>query len=260
MKAPQVKWPFWLVFFIFSANLMASDSSDSTLPPVVEAVISGDLCEDGIVTVTLSGADSYLWTDDNSTDNPRDFDLPAGNYSFEVTGFDSSDGSSTTINVDFEILESPNPIILPTDGLICEGSSLTLTAIVDPTSTWVWSTGDVDAPTITVSPDSSTFFSITETNNGCNGTFQVMVSVQFPIAAPEISCGEVSTDSIQFVWNSIPNATGYQIDVPSGHAGIQVDDTTFIVNNLSPDEMVTIEVTSLGNPLRRSDGFIYLFQ
>ncbi|KAA3624183.1 MAG: hypothetical protein DWQ02_23450 [Bacteroidetes bacterium] len=246
MKAPQVIWPFWLFFFIFSAKIMASDTSESTLPPVVEAVISGDLCEDGIVTVTLSGADTYVWTDDNSTVNPRDFDLPAGNYSFEVTGFDSSDGSSTTINVDFEILESPNPIILPTDGLICEGNSLTLTAIVDPTSTWEWSTGDVDAPTISVSPDSSTFFSITETNNGCSGTFQVMVSVQFPLAAPEITCGEVSTDSIQFVWNSIPNATGYQIDVPSGHAGVQVDDTTFIVNNLSPDEMVTIEVTSLG--------------
>ena len=251
MKAPPVIWFLWFCLFLSPAITLASaelsaEGNAASLPPTVEAIISGDLCEDGMVTVTLTGADNYLWVDNNSTENPRSFDLAAGVYSFDVTGFDTSDGSSSTITVDFEIIASPTPIILPTDGLICEGNSLTLTALVDAGSSWEWSTGDVDTPTISVSPDTSTFYSLTETTNGCSATFQVMVSVQHPIAAPDIFCGEVSTDSIQFIWNSIPGATGYQIDVLSGHSGTQVDDTTFIVNNLNPEETVEIEVTSMG--------------
>ncbi len=250
MKVPQVIGLFCLCLIIFSVLPVASglphEPRDINMPPVIDAIISGDLCDDGIATVTLSGADTYIWADNSTTENPRNFDLPPGTYSFDVTGFDNSDNSSATITVSFEIIESPSPIILPTDGLICEGNSLTLTALVDAGSTWEWSTGDIDAPTISVSPDTSTFYSITETNNGCTGTFQVLVSVQHPIAAPEITCGQVSTDSIQFIWNSIPNAMDYEISVLSGQAGIQQDDTTFIVHNLNPGETVDLEVTSLG--------------
>lgn len=214
-------------------------------PPVLDAVISGDLCQGGTATATLTGADVYTWADNGSTDNPRDFNLPPGTHQIDVTGTDTLTNCSTTLTVNLVITGIPTPIILPTDGVICQGNSITLTALVDNGNTYLWSTGAANAPTISVSPTVSTFYTLEETNNGCSGLFQVLVSVQNPLPAPEISCGESTPESVQFAWPEITNATGYNVIVLSGQAGVKVD-TTFTVSNLTPGEAVTIQVTSMG--------------
>lgn len=253
MKTPLALFIFGccLIFCPFEAfgkgyPLFPSGILDTLInPPVLEAVVSGDLCQEGTATVTLTGADVYTWADNGSTENPRDFNLPPGTHQIDVTGTDTLTHCSTTLTVNLVITAKPTPIILPTDGLICQGNSITLTALVDNGNTYQWSTGAVNAPTISVSPTVSTFYTLEETNNGCTGLFQVLVSVQNPLPAPEITCGESTPESVEFSWAEITNATGYNVIVLSGQTGVKVD-TTFTVSNLTPGEAVTIEVTSMG--------------
>ena len=71
------------------------------------------------------------------------------------------------------------------------------------------------------------------------------VQVDEPLADPIISCTTDNTFII-FNWEEVVGATGYVVNVISGQTGT-LDGTSFTVDNLSPGDMVTIQVTAEGD-------------
>lgn len=85
-------------------------------------------------------------------------------------------------------------------------------------------------------------------NNGClniEGT-SIKRDVIKPLDPPQVNCGKTTTSSIQFVWDSIPQASGYMVSV---------NDNTFIpangsfshTINITPATQAFIEVVATGD-------------
>ena len=78
-------------------------------------------------------------------------------------------------------------------------------------------------------------------------TVVINATASLPI---NLSCGNIGIDSIQFTWNSVSGATGYDITY-SVNGGSNVNDNTtgtnYTVNGLSSGDSVTIYVTPTGS-------------
>lgn len=79
----------------------------------------------------------------------------------------------------------------------------------------------------------------------CSISESIDINVDALLDPPNISCS--STDiAVEFSWEEVPNATGYQVSVISGHEGIQIGNV-FTVVDLMPGDLVTIEVIATGD-------------
>lgn len=99
----------------------------------------------------------------------------AGTYTVTLTASNSNGNSSATQI----IFVSPSPVITASasPATICTGQQSTLTA--SGASTYVWNPGNLTGASVTVSPASTTTYTVTGTNAaGCTGTAQVTVTVQ----------------------------------------------------------------------------------
>lgn len=67
------------------------------------------------------------------------------------------------------------------------------------------------------------------------------IEVSAALPAPVISCN-ATDDQIQFVWNPVPGAMSYQVNVLQGPTGNQTSDTSIVFTNLSQGQEVRIEV------------------
>ncbi|MEM6769213.1 MAG: gliding motility-associated C-terminal domain-containing protein, partial [Bacteroidota bacterium] len=84
-------------------------------------------------------------------------------------------------------------------------------------------------------------------DNGClSDTLFRPIEVITDPAAPVIRCGIASLTSVEFVWDSVPGAIGYTVSIDGGPATTQTD-TSFLVDGLNQGDLVSIEVTSIGN-------------
>lgn len=83
-------------------------------------------------------------------------------------------------------------------------------------------------------------------NNCPSETATQTVQVDEVMAAPQISCN-VTTSSVEFIWNNVPGAASYIVTLLSGAAGSQPTDTTYLVTGLNPGDAVTIQVVATGN-------------
>ncbi|MFH0864986.1 MAG: PKD domain-containing protein [Bacteroidota bacterium] len=82
-----------------------------------------------------------------------------------------------TDNVTVNVINSIGLNIAPANPTICEGNSSTLTASsTNPSATYQWSTGSPNA-SITVSPSTTTVYTVTATTPGCTATSSVTVNV-----------------------------------------------------------------------------------
>ena len=84
-------------------------------------------------------------------------------------------------------------------------------------------------------------------NGGCISAIDTQyIRVETPLALPIINC-DSDESSIVFSWNEVVDALGYNVVVSTGPTGTFLDDTTYLVSNLSINEQVTIEIEVLGN-------------
>lgn len=132
--------------------------------------------------------------------------------------------------------------VIPPYSLICEGECENLSAIATTGSSpfsYNWSNGINDTESILVC--NGGFYSVTVIDaNGCVSESGSMVDVIPPLDSPEINCIALD-NSIEFYWNDIPNAVEYLVN------GIPQSGTNFIINNLPPNETVTITVEAISN-------------
>ncbi|NUQ25465.1 MAG: gliding motility-associated C-terminal domain-containing protein [Saprospiraceae bacterium] len=211
-------------------------------PPVISVSTSGSLCAGEPVVLIATGANTYVWADNPGAPNPRTVTLPAGSYTYNVTGTTTATGCSAPGSVSFIVAPAVNAAITPSNPTICGGSSITLTGTGG--ITYNWSTGQNNVNPITVSPNATTNYIVTVTNeDGCTDIASVTVNVTPPLPAPAISCGNITPNSVQFVWPAVPGASVYDVVVGTGQIGTLAG-TTYTVSNLLPGETVTITVTA----------------
>ncbi|MDX2172751.1 MAG: gliding motility-associated C-terminal domain-containing protein [Bacteroidota bacterium] len=190
----------------------------NTIPVLTAAASPTSICVGGSATLTGNGATSYTWNPGALSGNTVVVS-PIVNTIYTLTG-----SNGTCVNTRTLILiVHPNPTLTaianPTN--ICAGSSATLSATGAPSYTW--NPGPVVGGTITVSPLSTTLYTVTGRSPfGCISTRTVNLIVTpiptvVPVASPTAVCiGSSSTltatGATNYTWN--PGAlTGSNVSV-----------------------------------------------
>ena len=174
---------------------------------VAVSVNSPTICSGTSTILTASGATSYTWNTGATTASISV--NPASTTIYTVTGTSGicTNNKTSTVTV------NPTPTVVVTNTSICNGSSVTLSA--SGATTYSWNTGATTS-SITVSPASSTVYTVTGTTNACVNTQTVSVSVN-PIPTTTASTtGTLTCSSLSVTLNSTLAGVNYTWTAPSG--------------------------------------------
>ena len=138
---------------------------------------------------------------------------------------------------------------------IADAATVTYTGSAPANATYAWNfDGGTAVPGTGPGPHQVSFpttgnyeIALIVTQNGCTSS-QVTQPVQVDpeLVAPDIDCN-TTTQSIEFTWGAVPNATDYEVTVLVGQSGTQTSPTSYAVNGLQPNDVVTIELSVSGN-------------
>ncbi|MCR9172362.1 MAG: PKD domain-containing protein [bacterium] len=224
-----------------------TDQVDVTVNPlpVVNAGADQVVCEGTAVTLSGSGAATYVW--DNGVTDGAAFTPGVGTITYTVTGTDAN-GCVDTDQVDVTV--NPLPVVSAgPDQTVCEGTQVTLNG--SGAVTYAWDNGITDGTAFTPTIGTTTF-TVTGTDaNGCQNTDQVDVTVN-PLPIVDAGPDQTVCDGAQvtltasgastYVWdNGITNGVAFTPSVGS---------TTFTVTGTDANGCVnTDQVVVLVNPL-----------
>ncbi len=207
-------------------------SNSSTLAvnalPVLTKSGNTTICSGQSTTLSISGANSYLW----NTSSTATFITvnPTSNTTYSVTGTDSNGCTKTET---FTVQVNPLPtIVISGNTTICNGTPTTLTA--SGATTYLWNTGSNLNP-ITISPNSNTVYTVTGTDtNGCINTksSQVVVNV-IPSASVSATSPICSGNTAVFTIYGTPNATVVYKIGSGSNVNVVLDGSGIAVINVS---------------------------
>ncbi len=241
---------------------------------IPDATASNDspVCEGGDVnltsnTTTIGTTTTYIWAGPNTfssgDQNPvisGATTADAGIYTVTIT----VDGCSATATTAVSINPLPTPSFTLSDTEVCaDGSSIitvTYTGSASTGATYTWSFGGGDAtPGTGQGPHDITWSSGTGsmditlevTENGCTSAVETQsVTLSEPLEAPSVTCPGSTENSVDFDWQDVTGATGYDISytINSGTATdiLNHPDSDYQVTGLSPGDQVDISVIALG--------------
>ena len=219
---------------VYTLNGCASTSETATInvnsTPTLN-VNNESICEGQSVTlvpVPSTGGGTYLWSPGGET-TPTITVSPATNQSYDVSyTLNGCTSPTETINVNV----TSTPTVSVANPAICQGQSATITATPSAGGgTYLWSPGGDTSPSITVSPASTTSYTVQYTLNGC------------------VSPVETSTVTVNPTFTSTEGITvceGEIINYPDGTSETAISNTSHL-NNLTSDagcdSLVTTNVT-----------------
>jgi gliding motility-associated-like protein len=134
---------------------------------------STSICSGTTATLTAAGATTYTWLPMSSNGSSVTVN-PTSNTTYTIMGLSGSCTGTTTVNVGV----TPQPTLSVNTTTICSGTSASLTAT--GATTYSWNTG-ASSSTLTVSPITTTVYTVTGTTNGCTSNQTALVTV---IATP----------------------------------------------------------------------------
>jgi gliding motility-associated-like protein len=153
-------------------NTATVDVTVNPLPTVIATADETEVCEGETVTLTASGANTYVW-DGGVTDGVA-FTPGLGTTTYTVTGTDAN-GCTNTATVDLTVNPLPTVIAIADETEICEGETVTLTG--GGADSYVWDGGVTDGVAFTPELGTTTY-TVTGTDaNGCENTTTVDVTV-----------------------------------------------------------------------------------
>lgn len=212
------------------------------------------ICNGQSVTlVAPAGATSYEWQHDGSTGQTVTVTpSTTQTYFCEVSGL-----CDYKQMLDVIVTVIPNPTVAITQGsttAICEGSSLTLNAT--GASSYVW---DIPASgsAVTVSPTSTTSYTVTGTENGCSSTATITVSINpnptlsVNPSATNADCGgsngalngaiAAGTNPLSYTWTNGTATVGTSqnlINIPAGVYYLTVEDGNTCSAQFGPFDII----------------------
>ncbi len=213
--------------------------------PIVDAGLDQTVCAGTAVTLSGSGASTYIWN--NGVIDGVPFTPAIGSITYTVNGTDANGCSSIDL-VNVTVNPLPNVDAGP-DQTVCDGDQVTLTA--SGASNYAWDNGITDGVAFTPSVG-STVYTVTGTDaNGCQNTDQVNVTAN-PL--PNVSAGNDVTvcegtqvtlngaGAATYIWdNGVTNGTPFTPPVGT---------TTYTVTGTHSNGCVnTDQVDVIVNPL-----------
>jgi Secretion system C-terminal sorting domain len=188
-------------------------------------VNSDNICQGLSATLTANGAAAYSWSG-GSTNNPLVV-TPTSTTTYTVVGTDGIGCSDTTIAT---VTVLTHKVITVNSATICAGASTTLTAA--GASQYFWSNGATGSA-ITVSPATTTSYTVSDNTPGCSASSVVIVTV-----TPQFTL-------------TVNNATicsgGSALLVASGAASYLWSNNTTI-SSITVKPTTTVSYTVAGNP------------
>lgn len=175
-------------------------------------------CPGDSVTLTGSGAESYVWFDERSVypateENPYTFQVFVSRnyYLLGINEIGCRDTASIMINVD----EGVNTQVTPKDTLVCAGSPIVFTATGGESYMWITKNDTISTEaTVEVSPESSAVLGVVgSASAGCPGFDYAQISVnKNPVATVEQDdLVLVASEAEAYQWyqdeTAIPDAT-----------------------------------------------------
>lgn len=101
-------------------------------------------------------------------------------------------------------------------------------------------------PVTQLNPGQTTLYRVLATDSyGCTSEDDISVGVNLPLAAPNISCGELTPNSIEFLWTPVFGAQGYEVNVEGTGWVLSNGPFSHTVNGINPDSSITIEVRGI---------------
>ncbi|MBU1719035.1 MAG: PKD domain-containing protein [Bacteroidetes bacterium] len=169
---------------VSSGSCSDTDDVTVTVNPLPTATVdpTQNICVGGSTVLNASGGTSYYWSSGSTTNSANVSPAVTTTYYVTVTdnGCDVIDSILVVVN-DYPVA------FAGTDTSICSGNSIVLTATGG--SGYSWSSGGNGAVE-TLTPIITATYTVTVSNNGCDATDDVMVTVN---AVPEVDAGADQT-------------------------------------------------------------------
>ena len=173
----------------------------SVNPNLILIVNSPTICLGQTATLTVTGASTYTWS--NGTFGSALLISPSSNSSYTINGMSSTCSGSTIATVSV----NPLPVVTVNSSTICVGQSATLTSA--GATTYTWNTGSTLNP-LTVTPISTTNYTVTGTAGGCTNSVVATVSVNplpiLTVNSSTICVGQSATltsaGATTYTWNT----------------------------------------------------------
>lgn len=166
-------------YTITGSNGTCTNTTSATVsvtPTPTLTVNSATICPTQTATLTVNGATSYTWNPGSITGSSYTI-APASNTTVNVIG---ANGTCTT-QATGSVTIGASISITVNSPTICAGQTASLTA--SGATTYTWNTG-ANTNTLNPSPGSTTVYTISGTQGGCNGTNTSTVTV---VGQPTIS-------------------------------------------------------------------------
>jgi gliding motility-associated-like protein len=222
----------------------------SPIPVVVAVSNPTSVCPGSSATLSATGANTYTWS--TGTIASSLVVTPTTTTTYSVVGNNGICTSTvTTITVTVNAVPSITAIATPT--AICPGNSAVLSAV--GASSYTWQPGNLSGPSATVSPTSTTIYTVTGVNAaGCSATRTVSVflnpvpTVTASATSPTICAGTsdtlVASGASVYVWNP-GGLTGFSVAVTPTVTTIY---TVTGTNSLGCSAQTTVQIIVVPNP------------
>ena len=128
-------------------------------------------CNAPAINLLATGGGTYQWNTGLGTNAAQSISQ-AGSFTVVVTAANGCLDSSTVV-----LTVAPVPLVTGIDTTICSGQSVLITPVYYPSGGQVIWTNGQTTPNLTVSPTSTTMYSVLYTWNGCTATEDIIVTV-----------------------------------------------------------------------------------
>jgi hypothetical protein len=218
--------------------------SFNALPTLSLTASSNSICSAQTLSLTISGASTYTWTDGSNSATYTA--TPSANVSYSVIGTDVNDCVNTA-SISIIVNATPTVQINASQLAICPNETATLT--LSGASTYTW-TDNSNNTTYTVSPTANTTYSVMGSDaNGCIGNSVITITAH---ASPTLSISPSSSvicsgtsallnasGALTYSWTNGPSAATYSIS-PAANTTYTVEGTDN--NNCKSIGIITVSV------------------
>lgn len=234
----------------------------NALPSITATATPATICAGSSSSLTGNGGTSYVWSSPLGAGSPKSVS-PTTTTTYSVTGTDANTCSNTA-TVTVTVSPSLNVAIAANDSSICNGTSATLTT--SGATTYAWSNSLPAGSSNSVSPTTSTTYTVTGSTGVCTGVGSLLITVNtLPTikvsALPTLVCSGNTTTltasgGATYTWsNSLGNAitatatptvnttytvTGTDVNGCVGTAGVAVSLSSQVLPTVATNPTITI--------------------
>jgi hypothetical protein len=219
--APGVSVPGALTYSVGGTNTLTGCTAVSTFSmpvnptPTISVITSpaSTLCSGNSVTLTAGGGNTYTWSTGLVGDSL--VVAPSGNTTYSVLGSNAYNCDALA-SQQVTVYARPSVTAIASTPTLCSGSFATLYASSPGVSNFIWTSpaGTLTGNQVTVSPATTTNYSVTGVNSvGCSGGASIIMTVSplpdftlSPIvhmcAGKNATLKALSNDPLAYIWLS----------------------------------------------------------